>query len=78
MIILALLGSYGLKGGNALPDFSAFALWTLKPFLFVLRHFHDQGKFLIAFFADEFVRRHDNLLGTYKARRPDTPNICFI
>ena len=39
MTILALLGGYGLKGGDTLFNFSALALWTPEPLLFVLRDF---------------------------------------
>ena len=78
MKFLALFGSYGLKRRNALFDFSAITLWAFKPFLIVLRNFQNQNEFLIAFFADEFIRWHNNLLGTYKVRRTDTRKLYHV
>jgi hypothetical protein len=66
MTMLALLGGYRLKGGNTLFNFSAFALWTLEPLLFVLRDFHRQGKLPMAFFAEKLIGRHDNPPATCK------------
>jgi hypothetical protein len=67
MTILALLGGDRLKGGNTLFDFSAFALWTLKPLLLILRDFHRQRKLPIAFFAEELIGRHDNAPAGFEA-----------
>ena len=67
MTILTLLGGDRLKGGNTLFDFSAFALWTPKSLLVILRNFHRQSKLPIAFFAEEVVGRHDNPPGRCNA-----------
>ena len=78
MKFLALFRSYGFKGRNALFDFRAFTLWAFKTFLFILGNFQNQDKFLVAFFADEFIRWHNNLLGTYQVRRTVTRNIYRV
>jgi hypothetical protein len=61
--ILTLFGSYGLKGGNKLFYFPAFAFWTPGLLLLVLHNPHGERKLFLAFLAHEFVRGHGvNLL----------------
>jgi hypothetical protein len=55
---LALLGGYGLKGGNLL-SYSSGLTFRASEFLFsVFRDRYSHGKRLIALLADEIVYRH--------------------
>ncbi len=69
---LTLFGGYGLKEGNLLLHFAAFAFWALEFFLFIFPNFYSQGKSLFTFFTHELVCGHARPPFTLCLRRSNT------